>query len=410
MKKIRIAAAMLVTAIFLISCITPEPVQEVTLMDDTWYVITHPEILMLCKTDNSQKEYIDAIKLLKGDSHSVEAGIEKLKSMKRTVEINNALGIGEICLAEYEKAAVYLDTAFEMAETDSQRICILNNQIQAIQEMDGNPWGTSAKDKYNVLMGVNVSDPIQNLVLRSNMMLYDSNIDSVKNPDDKAISALEKLLKEEKSLLGSNQMVGILNYIQLASIYIDCEIDIQKGIDYLNLATKLNAETYQYPVIDISVSASLSDAYSLLGEYDQALEYISKWEEDGENYYIAGHPDLITAYLTKGATLYRAKRYDEAINCFEKLIIQTGEDTYDSGTACFNLGLVYYKKENMEKAVEYFAKSYCIFSIYEGKEDINDAKNMLWRIYEEGGYGDINPDFDKWMEEQISQYGSVLNE
>lgn len=203
-------------------------------------------------------------------------------------------------------------------------------------------------------------------------------------------------------------MIGILNYIQLASIYITCEVDIQKGIEYLQLATKLNMETYQYPALDISVSASLSDAYKRYEEYDQALESIYKWKEVGERYYIQGHPHLLLAYLSGGLTLYKAQRYDDAITCFEDLIMKMEKNSYDSGTVYFNLGLVYNKKEDMEKSVEYFTKSYCIYSLYEDKGDLGDAKGMMKRLYEKGGYSETFPDFDIWMEEQIAQCMDAL--
>lgn len=408
MRKIRIAAIALVTAIFLTSCKAAEPVQAPVLMDDTWYVMTESSILMLCEVDESQKEYIEAIKSLKGDNHSVELAIEKLKSMEQTVEVKNALGIGAICLGKYEEAESYLDSALELAEDDLQKICILSNQIHVIKIVDDGLLYISAKDKYALLMEKKISDPIRNLVLHTNWALLDEKINTDKNPVDKIITVLEKLLKEEKDLLGSNQMIGVVNYKNLGDIYIISEVDIQKGIDYLNKAKKLNEETCQNPALEIALLSSQSDAYELRKDYDLALGSIAEWKEKGETFYNQGHPDLFKIYLSEGLAFYRSGRYDESIACFETLIKETKSNSYDSGTVSFNLGLAYYKKNEMKKALEYFTKSYCIFSTYEEdveQGNIGSARDAMQRIYEEGGYSEATPDFDKWVEEQIVLYG-----
>lgn len=404
MKKIKLVVVIIVMAIFLIAC---KPVQEATLMDDTWYVMTETDILMLCETDESQKEYLEAIKLLKGDSHSVEAAIEKLKSMEQTVEVKNALGIGAVCLAKFEEAEKYFNSAYEMAEKDSHIISILNNQIYIINCLDKELWSAPAMDKYNILSEKEISNPIQALIVSSNWLMFEEKIDTVEDPAAILISGLEKLLKKEKNILGSNQMVGIFNYLRLASLYIEMEIDIQKGIDYLNEAMKLNAETYRHPIIDIAVYGNLSDVYASQKEYDRSLEYSDKCIEKEEAFYIEGHPYLIGAYLSKGLTLYRAGRYDDAIDSYEKTIQKMEPNDVDLGTACINMGLSYYKKGEMEKAIEYFTKSYGMYSANGAQQEYIDmAKDMLQRMYDEGGYSEKAPDFDKWMQEQIQKYGT----
>lgn len=404
-------AFILISAMLLISCKTVEPTQEPVSMDATWYVMTEENILMLCETDDNQTEYIEAIKLLQGDSNSVKAAIEKLKSMEQTAETQNAIGIGYLCFAKHEEAEEYLKLAFEMAKEDSQKICIINNQILCYQGVDRDIFSESAINKYNSLAEIEILDPIQNLVLRSNLLFLDLRKEAkgkaIEKPADVGIAAMEELISKEKELLGSNQMIGMLNYIVLASLYIDSGIDIQKGIDYLNTVLTLNEEHYQYTTMDMAAYRNLADAYLERKEYDQAIEFRSKRIELGESFYIEGHPNLQQAYLLKGGTLYKAERYDEAIVCYEDLIKQFEPDSTDSGTIRYNLGLAYFKKGEMEKAIEYFTTAYHILSRDEENQQFtNNAKYKLQEIYDEGGYSENSPDFDIWMEEQIAEYGN----
>lgn len=73
------------------------------------------------------------------------------------------------------------------------------------------------------------------------------------------------------------------------------------------------------------------------------------------------------------------------------------------------MALASYDKGDMEKAVEYYTKLYCFYTnVKDQNEDADYFKRNLQSIYEESGYGKENPDFDKWMQGKIQQYGQIF--
>lgn len=131
---------------------------------------------------------------------------------------------------------------------------------------------------------------------------------------------------------------------------------------------------------------------------------------------IAIHPKFADAYVNMGATYYMLKNTDSTAMAWEMAKKYSPAHPLLPGyflvlsNLCYNEGLKYYQKNNVEKAVEYYNKSlkyndknidalYNLGGSYLVKGDVNKAREYWTRVLE------IKPDHaevNKWMS-QISK-------
>ncbi len=366
------------------------------LMDDTYYVVDIYSILMLCEEDKDPG-YKENIQALKGDSTSVAEAIERLKDMEQTPAVMNAIGVGYMRLDQSEEAKKILEGALEMTDDDQERVCILNNL--------GSVRLLGAEDIINGRIAVQYEqalemekDPIRSIVIRANRLVYGPYLylrdDKWKEKLDKDI---EQLLKDEKELLGSNQIAGIRCYLTLA----DCSPWDMK-IGYYDKALTLNHEQYQYRAIDISAYSCLMECYHRSGDLEKALEYLDKRIEAGEGFSADTDSDRIIAYLDKGVLLVKRKDYDEAIQCLAPLLELEGYGSDMKAMMYLKTGEAYYGKEDFSKAREMVEMAYDFFDRYEKDEGNSDWDiDEMLEQHDEADYNESDPDYMQWVRDQI---------
>lgn len=366
------------------------------LMDDTYYVVDIYSTLMLCE-DDEDPGYKDDIQALKGDSVSVAEAIERLGDVEQTPAIMNAIGVGYMRLDQSEKAKKILEKALEMADDDQERACILNNlgSVRLLEAEDIINGRIAARYEQALEME---EDPIRSIVIRANRLTYGPYLylkdDKWKEKLDKDI---DQLLKDEKKVLGSNQIAGIRCYLTQADL---SPWDMKIG--YLEKALRSNHEQYQYRAIDMTVYSSLMEYYRRSGDFEKALGYADKKIEAGEGFSLDTDNYRIGSYLDKGSLLVKRKDYDEAIQCLAPILELEGYDMDLKAMMYLKAGEAYYGKEDFSKAKEMVEKAYDFFDRYEKDEGNSDWDiDEMLEQHDEADYNESDPDYMQWVRDQL---------
>ena len=335
------------------------------LMDDTHYVADVYEILMLCKGDEDPG-YRENIRLLKGDRASVEKAIEGLLDMEQTPAVMNAIGVGYMRLDQFEDVKGILNKALGMAdEIDS--VCILNNLGSAHFLETEDIINDTIGNEYDLALE-KTSVPIDRIILRTNQLGYGPFVYLGDDDWEKTMTEdIDRLLKEEKELLGSNQVAGIYNYLTLAMY------DLADGqVEALDKALGLNGDQHRYRAVDIVAYSGLTGCYHQEGDIGRALMYADKYIEAVEGFLVEADPSRIAAYFGKGVLLVREKRYDEALQCMSPLLELEGCGSDQKALLYLRCGEAYYGKGDPSKAEEMVEKAYDFFDLYEKEEGDSD--------------------------------------
>lgn len=369
--------------------------EEGRLMDDTYYVVDIYSILMLCEEDKDLG-YKENIQALKGDSTSVAEAVERLKDMEQTPAIMNAIGVGYMRLDKSEEAKKILEGALEMADDDRDRVCILNNL--------GSVRLLGAEDIINGTITLDLdqalkieTDPVRRIILDTNRLGYGPFLYLDDDWKEKLDKDVERSLKEEREILGSNQIAGIQNYLTLA----DCSQG-DEDIGYYNKALELNHEQYQYRAFDIVAYSGLKEYYRRNGDLEKALEYLEKRIKVGEGFSADTDSDRIIAYMDKSVLLVKREDYDEAIQCVAPLLELEGYALNLKAMMYLKVGEAYYGKEDLSKAEEMVEKAYNLFDRYKKEEGDSgwDIDEML-KQHDEADYNESDPDYMQWVRNQL---------
>ncbi len=365
------------------------------LMDDTYYVADVYEILMLCKGDEDPG-YRENIRLLKGDRASVEKAIEGLLDMEQTPAVMNAIGVGNMRLDQFEDAKRILNKALGMAdEIDS--VCILNNLGSAHFLETEDIINDTIADEYDLALE-KTSVPIDRIILRTNQLGYGPFVYLGDDDWEKTMTEdIDRLLKEEKELLGSNQVAGIYNYLTLAMY------DLADGqVEALDKALGLNGDQHRYRAVDIVAYSGLTGCYHQEGDIDRALMYADKYIEAVEGFLVEADPSRIAAYFGKGVLLVREKRYDEALQCMSPLLELEGCGSDQKALLYLRCGEAYYGKGDPSKAEEMVEKAYDFFDLYEKEEGDSgwDIDEMLEQ-HDKADYNAGDQDYMQWVRDQL---------
>lgn len=364
-------------------------------MDDTYYVADVYEILMLCKRDEDPS-YQENIRLLKGDVVSVEKAVEGLLDMEQTSAVMNAIGVGYMRLDQFEDARGILNRALEIAD-DIDSVCILNNlgSVHFFETED--IINDTIADEYDRALE-KTSDPIDRIILRTNQLGYGPLVYLDDDDWEKTMAEdIDRLLKEEKTLLGSNQTAGIYNHLTLA-MYDLGDMEVEN----LNKAIELNGEQHRYKAVDIVAYSGLTGCYHQEGDTERALIYADKRIEAAEGFLVETDPDHVAAYFEKGVLLVREKRYDEALQCMSSLLELEGYGSDEKALLYLRCGEAYYGKEDFSKAREMVEMAYDFFDRYEKDEGNSDWDiDEMLEQHDEADYNESDPDYMQWVRDQL---------
>lgn len=363
-------------------------------MDDTYYVADLHSILILCKGDGNP-EYLEAIRLLKGDKASVMDGIERLAAMEQTPAVMNAIGVGYLRLSQHEEAREILNKALSLSKDDSEDVCIVNNlgslRLVTTEEIIND----DATLKYEHILNKEMN-PMDRLVIRANRLfcgplvyLYDDNW------AEKITNEVHQLLEDERELLGKNYIAGIYGYMALAYCCAEDEI-----IEACNKVLELNDSLYPCKAIDICAYRELTASNYLKEDYQTALEYSEKWVMLTEDFLSESDTDYIKARYDKVTLLIREKRYDEAIQCNHKLMEIEGAQPIQASLIYLKSAEAYYGKSDYHKANEMIKKAWELFLEVEYAEG---DTHFLLEKYSGAEHMKDDPDYMQWLQEQLEK-------
>ncbi len=402
MKKSRFfkSISILFIALYLLSgCEKASPESPENLqMDNTYYVADLHSILILCE-DDGNPGYLEAIQLLKGDEASVMDGIEQLSAMDQTPEVMNAIGVGYLRLDRCEEAKEILNDALISSRSDSVDVCIVNNLGSTrLMELEGILYDEATLKYDHVLK--KVTDPIQALIIRANRLCYGPFVNVYDdNREQMLVDEVNQLLEDERRLLGKNDIAGLYSYMALSY----CG-DEDERIQCYNQIFQLNQELHQYRAVDIFVYRGLTGSYYRKGDYPLALEYNEKWIQEAEGYLSEADSDSIKAYMDKGTLLTREKRYDEAIQCLDRLLESGVLNLARTALINLKLGEIYYNQDDFATAEELVEKALDTFKqgFWEWRFEDLDARTTL-DAYTNIEYMRDDPDYMQWLQEQLAE-------
>ncbi len=362
-------------------------------MDDTYYVADVSSILMLCKGDDVPG-YVEAIQLLKGDKDAVEKAIERLSEMEQVAGVMNAIGVGYIRLDRCEEARKILNEAMEIAD-DTDRVCILNNLGNSRLLVPDDIINNTITKKYEQALEI-AKDPVDRIILRIDQLGYGPFVYLDDDDWEKTMAEdIAQLLKEEKELLGSNQIAGIYGYLDLAMYALE---DME--VEDLNKAIELNGGRYK--AADIVAYTGLVGCYHQAGDIKKALEYAEKRIEAVEGFLSETDYDYVVAYFDKGVLLVREKKYDEALQCMSPLLVLEGYRLDLKAMVYLKIGEAYHGKGDFSKAEKMVKEAYDFFDQYKKERGYDewDIDEML-KQHDGADYNESDPDYMQWVWDQL---------
>lgn len=371
-------------------------------IDDTYYVADVFGLLMLCEGDELPN-YEENIQLLKGDKESVEKAIENLSVMEQTPAVLNAIGVGDLRLAKCNEGKEKLNEALSLTEDDSEKVCILNNLGNYRLYTQEDVMNGNILSRYEQALELE-SNPVKNIIIRMNKIVYGPllYIDEEK-PISYIKAEFEQLLKDEKKVLGSNQIVEIYANTVIPFYLNEKEED---EIPFHEQALKMNHERYQFRAADILIYQGLVGIYHVMGDNNMALEYSDELIKAVDGFLSDIDPYFIRAYYDKIRLLIEEKRYDEAIQYID--ILTGREDLLPNHrmNLYLKLGEIHYLQNDFTNAEEIVQEAYDIFLKAKKEEGISEIDiNEMLKIYSDSDFNHGNLDYMEWLEEQLENIG-----
>jgi len=378
--------------------------EQITLNDDTLYIIDKHLILTLCDPISDDDIYMQLMRELKGSQEEIEACLEKLENYGDSVEIKNAIGVAYLLLREFDEAKLYFDEALEMAEIPEQKVCILNNMAEVECWLDSNEI---AIEKLYLINEIGTNNSIRQLVIESNITVVEMFIHN--NPVSDSLQ-IKALLKQEKKLLGSNQFIGIFNYnsLGMTCYYAD---KIKRGNEYIQKAIEINESLYQYKSVEANLYVILSNINAYYPKHrDQAMVFINQAMEIYTDIQYENGPDLLRCYLARGNIYLDENEISKALSDYQIVLGRCHPYHEIGATSFYNLANAYIRMPDLELAVKSYCCAYYMWDYQEVEEELRESiKYTLKNVYLQENYGKED-EFLSWFDMQILEAKEELDE
>ena len=185
------------------------------------------------------------------------------------------------------------------------------------------------------------------------------------------------------------------------------------GIDNQKKALEAYTQSYEIAYQDSNKymmgisSIGLGNIYLLKKEANQAIYFFTRAKNVFEKPPIALYP-LSVSYTLIGDAFVELNKYDEAFVNFNKAVeqLKTLNNTYGIAATYQVMGEAYKKQKNLNKALEYFLKSFPIFEERKAYDDLKHLSLNISEVYKQ------QHNFEKALEYQdkyISFKDSVLS-
>lgn len=235
------------------------------------------------------------------------------------------------------------------------------------------------------------------LILQSNMIATDSSEDI--NSPQKGVE-IKKLLKEERNICNSNQLISIFNYKSLAYI---CYLvgNMKKCQFYIDKALELNHKTYQYTSIDAILYKNISLMYTAY-DLNKALDYSNKSIEILEKWQKQDHYDLLDLHEVRGNIFLNLKDKEKALDDYQYVLKYCPPYHDLAAVSYYNIANVYEYSSDDELAIESYSKAYYIWNRQGWKDSNNEIETALKQIYN-NRQDKVDDSFEIWFNKQIER-------
>ena len=276
----------------------------------------------------------------------------------------------------FEKAADYLELAGDKAEKNYQNETALDYYVKLIKCLRS-LLNIDDLDIRKALRKINEKDPKSRLLLIRLAKAYYHKTDiyyTIRKPEDAISEGLLSLTIAERT--GDKEIIRLAHYF-LGWCYSwglsDDKAFLDKALKHQKAALKLAEELGSIEYIANTLSY-ISTTYTNMGEYDRAMEYISKSHDLSKK--INNKNGIALAYLIKGRTLWRQGNFAKGIEFLEKGLKVKKDFTKKYNVMCvyWNLGNAYRDKGELEIALKYY------FKALEIQEEINETVSISSEI------------------------------
>jgi CHAT domain-containing protein/lipopolysaccharide biosynthesis regulator YciM len=174
-----------------------------------------------------------------------------------------------------------------------------------------------------------------------------------------ALDQLNTLLARAQEKLGPAHPEVAHAYYEIGTVYVSTGRP-KEGLGFLEKALALRRAPGGAPTKEVAeVLVRMGSALAELGEDERALALFDEAEAASRN--LPGQPQLASALVGKGASLWGLARYDPAIEALEEAVrILENEKSRRGGSlaaAYVNLGNVYWSKSDYDEALVYYEKA-----------------------------------------------------
>ena len=184
------------------------------------------------------------------------------------------------------------------------------------------------------------------------------------------------------------------DYMTLAEAYVYSG-NYDQAVEAVSKALKIIENIFSKDHLDTAeVYNNLAVVYRTQGGYKKALEYSGKALTIREKALGAEHPSTAATYNDLANVYYNQGDYEKALEYYRKALVirekVLGAEHPDTATTCNNLAGVYYSQSEYGKALEYYGKALAIREKALGAEHPSTAiaYNNLAAVYQaQGDYG-----------------------
>lgn len=282
---------------------------------------------------------------------------------QKELEVLNALGVIETCQGKLEEAQAIYNRALELLDENSQlqKSYIAAKLYNNLSVLDyGYFYSEQSIEKCNKAMDIltDLENPIAELVVKVNLLESESGLKSLRR-ESRAdnLKEAKEILKKERSLLGTNQVIGVHAYLLMNDTNVSLS-EYNKADKCLKKAEKIIEKGGKmYSLLGFRQQLSAGVWYLNKGDYTEAVKQYRKAFFAAEPQY--GKENFIVANLSRNLGAVYSHMDENELSLEYSLQALVGYKSSRSRCGLWgNISIAYYDLEDYENAQEYAFKAY----------------------------------------------------